>query len=130
MNEALRNDLPLDDRLTKVMKDLDTVLDKMPNYEGIVTRSVWIDSDDIDRFLKDYPVGQKMSHKSYLSSTSGGIYNPEARIQMEIKSKTGKDIRKYNKKEQEILFKRNVEFYVKKIDFSDDYYVKIYLEEV
>lgn len=58
------------------------------------------------------------------------IYNPEARIQMEIKSKTGKDIRKYNKKEQEILFKMNVEFYVKKIDFSDDYYVKIYLEEV
>lgn len=130
MNEALRNDLPLDDRLTKVVKDLDTVLDKMPNYEGIVTRSVWIDSDDIERFLKDYPVGQKMSHKSFLSSTSGGIYNPEARIQMEIKSKTGKDIRKYNKKEQEILFKRNVEFYVKKIDFSDDYYVKIYLEEV
>ena len=130
INEALRNDLTLDDRLTKVVKNLEIALDKLPNYEGTVTRSVWINSEDIDHFLKDYPLGRKMSHKSFLSTTVGEIYNPEARVQMKIKSKTGKDLRKYNKKEQEILFKRNVEFYVEKIDTSDDYYVKIYLEEV
>ena len=130
INEALRNDLTLDNRLTKVIENLDIVLDKMPNYEGVVTRSVWINSDNIEYFLKDYPVGQKMRHKSFLSTTTGEIYNPEARVQMEIKSKTGKDFRKYNKDEQEILFKRNIEFYVEKIDTSDDYYVKIYLEEV
>lgn len=130
INEALRNNLTLDNRLTKVVNDLETALDKLPNYEGTVTRSVWINSDDIEYFLKDYPVGQKISHKSFLSTTTGGTYNPEARVQMDIKSKTGKDFRKYNKEEQEILFKRNVEFYVKKIDTSDEYYVKIYLEEV
>ncbi len=130
INEALRNDLTLDSRLTKVIEDLDTALDKMPNYEGTVTRSVWVNSDDIEYFLKEYPVGQKMSHKSYLSTTTGETYNPEARVQMKIKSKTGKDLRKYNKEEQEILFKRNVEFYIEKIDTSDEYYVKIYLEEV
>ena len=130
INEALRNDLTLDSRLTKVIEDLDTALDKMPNYEGTVTRSVWVNSDDIEYFLKEYPVEQKMSHKSYLSTTTGETYNPEARVQMKIKSKTGKDLRKYNKEEQEILFKRNVEFYVEKIDTSDEYYVKIYLEEV
>lgn len=130
INEALRNDLTLDNRLTKVVGDLETALDKLPNYEGTVTRSVWINSEDIEHFLKEYPVGQKMSHKSYLSTTTGETYNPEARVQMKIKSKTGKDLRKYNKEEQEILFKRNVEFYVEKIDTSDEYYVKIYLEEV
>jgi hypothetical protein len=130
INEALRNNLTLDNRLTKVVNDLETALDKLPNYEGTVTRSVWINSDDIEYFLKDYPVGQKISHKSFLSTTTGGTYNPEARVQMDIKSKTGKDLRKYNKEEQEILFKRNVEFYVEKIDTSDEYYVKIYLEEV
>lgn len=130
INEALRNNLTLDNRLTKVVEDLETALDKLPNYEGTVTRSVWINSEDIEHFLKEYPVGQKMRHKSFLSSTAGETYNPEARVQMEIKSKTGKDLRKYNKEEQEVLFKRNVEFYVEKIDTSDDYYVKIYLEEV
>lgn len=130
INEALRNSLTLDNRLTKVIENLDAVLDKMPNYEGIVTRSVWINSEDIEHFLKDYHVGQKIRHKSFLSTTTGETYNPEARVQMEIKSKTGKDLRKYNKEEQEVLFKRNVEFYIEKIDTSDDYYVKIYLEEV
>ena len=130
INEALRGDLTLDDRLTKVVNDLEKALNKMPNYEGIVTRSVWINNEDIDHFLKDYPIGKKIRHKSFLSTTAGDIYNPEARVQMIIKSKTGKDIRKYNKEEQEILFNRNVDFLVEKIDVSDEYYVKIYLKEV
>lgn len=130
INEALRGDLTLDDRLTKVVNDLEKALNKMPNYEGIVTRSVWISNEDIDHFLKDYPIGEKIRHKSFLSTTAGDIYNPEARVQMIIKSKTGKDIRKYNKEEQEILFNRNVDFLVEKIDVSDEYYVKIYLKEV
>lgn len=130
INEVLRSSLTLDDRLTKVVEDLETALDKLPNYEGTVTRSVWINSEDIEHFLKEYPVGQKMRHKSFLSSTAGDTYNPEARVQMRIKSKTGKDLRKYNSAEQEILFKKNVEFVVEKIDTSDEYYVKIYLKEV
>ncbi len=130
INERLRNGVKLNEYYEKIVKNLDTALDKMNNYEGNVRRSVWINSEDLECFLKDYPVGKKMKHKSYLSTTTGEIYNPEARVQMLIESKTGKDLRKYNKDEQEILFKRNVEFYVEKIDTSDDYYVKIYLEEV
>ena len=130
INEALRNGTQLDERLTKVVKNLDTVLDKMPNYEGIVTRSVSINSEDIDYFLKAYPEGKTMKHSEFLSTTIGKTYNPEARVQIYIKSKTGKDLRKYNELEQEILFKRNVEFKVTKIDTTGNYYVKIYLKEV
>ncbi|MEI3507810.1 MAG: hypothetical protein V8R01_01550 [Bacilli bacterium] len=130
INDNLRNGIELSNHYENVVNNLDKALDKMDNYEGIVTRSVWINSEDIDYFLKDYKENTVMYHKSFLSSTSGDIYNPEARVQMTIKSKTGKDIRKYNEKEQEILFKRDVNFLVEKVDTSDDYYVKIYLKEV
>lgn len=49
---------------------------------------------------------------------------------MTIKSKTGKNLVKYNEAEKEILFKRNSKFRVIKVDTSDEFYVRINLEEV
>lgn len=129
-NEKLRNDIPLEENEIKILNDLDIALDKMPKYNGTVTRSVCINSDDINYFLKNYKVGNIVKHKAYTSTTKGEIYNPDARVQMMIKSKNGRDISKYNKEEQEILFKRNSKFNVIKIDTSDEFYVRINLEEV
>lgn len=129
-NEKLRNDIPLDENETKILNNLDKVLDKMPKYANTVTRSVSINSDDINYFLKDYKEGYVIQYKAYMSTTKGDIYNPDARVQMAIKSKNGRDISKYNKEEQEILFKRNSKFNVIKVDTSDDFYVRIELEEV
>lgn len=129
-NEKLRNDIPLDENETKILNNLDKVLDKMPKYANTVTRSVSISSDDINYFLKDYKEGYVIQYKAYMSTTKGYIYNPDARVQMAIKSKNGRDISKYNKEEQEILFKRNSKFNVIKVDTSDDFYVRIELEEV
>lgn len=129
-NEKLRNDIPLDENETKILNNLDKALDKMPKYANIVTRSVSISSDDINYFLKDYKEGYVIQYKAYMSTTKGDIYNPDARVQMAIKSKNGRDISKYNKEEQEILFKRNSKFNVIKVDTSDDFYVRIELEEV
>lgn len=129
-NEKLRNDISLDENETKILNNLDKVLDKMPKYANTVTRSVSISSDDINYFLKDYKEGYVIQYKAYMSTTKGDIYNPDARVQMAIKSKNGRDISKYNKEEQEILFKRNSKFNVIKVDTSDDFYVRIELEEV
>ena len=129
-NEKLRNDIPLDENETKILNNLDKALDKMPKYENTVTRSVSISSDDINHFLKDYKEGCVIQYKAYMSTTKGDIYNPDARVQMAIKSKNGRDISKYNKEEQEILFKRNSKFNVIKVDTNDDFYVRIELEEV
>lgn len=129
-NEKLRNDISLDENETKILNNLDKALDKMPKYENTVTRSVSISSDDINYFLKDYKEGYVIQYKAYMSTTKGDIYNPDARVQMAIKSKNGRDISKYNKEEQEILFKRNSKFNVIKVDTSDDFYVRIELEEV
>lgn len=130
INDALRNDYALDERLTKVISDLDNALDKLDNYEGNVTRSVYILNDELDYFMKDYKIGNIVELKSYISTTIGDIYNPEARVQMSIKSKKGKNLLKYNESEKEILFKRNSKFQVIQVDTSDAFYVKIDLEEV
>ena len=130
LNDSLRNDIPLNATQEKIVKDLDRALDKMDNYVGDVTRSVWIESEDIEYFLRDYQVGNIITNKSYISSTIGDTYNPEAKVQMFINSKTGKNITKYNKAEKEILFKRGSKFKVLDIDRTDDYFVKIFLNEV
>lgn len=129
-NEKLRNGILLTDKETKILNDLDSALSKMPKYSDTVTRSVSINSEDIDYFLKNYKVGSVITHKAYTSATKGDIYNPDARVQMVIKSKNGRDISEYNKKEQEILFVRNTRFNVIKVDTNDDFYVRIELEEV
>lgn len=129
LNEKLRLGLPLDDYDKKLINDLDSVLDKVNSYKGNVTRSVSISSDDLDYFMKNYIEGNIIEYPSYISTTIGETYNPEANIQMFIESKTGRDITQYNKEEQEILFKRNSKFRVQKIDRTDNYYIKIFMKE-
>lgn len=129
INEKLRLDLKLNKEDKQFIKNLDSALNKIENYDGTVRRSIWIDSDDINYFMKEFKEGKTVSLKSYTSTTKGEIYNPEARIQMTIKSKTGKNITKYNEGEQEILFKRNTQFKVIKVDTIDDYFINIYMEE-
>lgn len=130
INEKLRLNIDLSEEDKKLIFNLDKALDKIENYQGEVTRSISIYSEDIEYFMKDYKVGNIIELKSYTSTTIGDIYNPEARVQMFIKSKNGKNIISYNKSEQEILFKRNSRFLVTDVDTTDAFYVKIKLEEV
>lgn len=130
LNDNLRNDIPLDSLQKETVKHLDKALDKMDNYNGDVSRSVSILSEDLDYFMKDYTVGNIIENKSYISTTIGDTYNPEARVQMYIKSKTGKNIIKYNEEEQEILFKRGSCFKIISVNKEDDFYVIITAEEV
>lgn len=130
INENLRSGIELSDRQSTIVKNLDKALDKMPSYNGNVIRSVWIESNDVERFMKNYKVGSITSFDEYLSTTNGDIYNPKARVQLYIRSNSGKDITKYNKKEKEILFKRKSNFLVLDIDKKEDYFINIYMEEI
>ena len=129
-NEKLREDITLTEEEKTILNNLDKALEKMPKYNNDVTRSVSIPYDDIDYFLRDYKEGNIIKYKAYTSTTKGEIYNPDSRVQITIKSKNGRDISEYNQDEQEILFKRNSQFKVLKVDTSDDFYVRIVLEEV
>ena len=129
-NEKLRDDIKLTEEEKTILSNLDKALEKMPKYTNEVTRSVSISYDDIDYFLKDYKEGSIIKYKAYTSTTKGEIYNPDSRVQITIRSKNGRDISDYNPDEQEVLFIRNSQFKVLKVDTSDDFYVRIILEEV
>jgi len=113
INDKLRNDLPLnaDDRV--VIKNLDDALEKLPKYEGVVYRSLYI--ENADDFMREYEVGDAHRFMEYLSSGTK-IYDDSFPIQYIINSKSGKDIRPFNEAESEILFRRKTWFWIDKID--------------
>ena len=129
INEILRNDLNLTKQQEKIINNLDKALDKMPNYEGAVQRSLMVDKKQLKRFLELHQEGNIIKYKAYTSATAGNRYNDFSNIELLIKSINGKDMRKYNKEEQEILFKRNTKFKVIRKEKIDDIYY-IQMEEI
>lgn len=124
LNEKLRNMEDLTDNDKKFIADLDTALSKLPDYEGILYRS--IDSsgiDDIAAFRERHTVGETVTYAQY-TSASADVYDETMDIQFVIKSKRAKDITKINPDEKEYLFKRNSKFKVTKAENNT-----IYLEE-
>lgn len=124
LNDMLRRNESLSSVDETLIKDLDDALDKMPDYNGTVRRSV---SDfgiyDVDEFVKSHVVGEQYVSPAYISS-SETVYDESFPIQYVIRSKHGKDIRAYNPGEKEILFKRDTKFWITKIDGNT-----IYMEE-
>ncbi|MFW5651612.1 MAG: minor capsid protein [Acetivibrio ethanolgignens] len=124
LNDKLRHGDELTEEEKEWIIDLDNALDKMQDYEGIVYRSV---SDfgigDVDEFINSYVPGCTKEFPSYISS-SENVYDESFSIQYAIWSKHGKDIREYNQKEKEVLFKRNSKFKVIRVEKNI-----IYLEE-
>ncbi|HGM1480134.1 TPA: minor capsid protein [Clostridioides difficile] len=111
INEKLRRGLPLTSEDKNFISDLDSALDKMPNYKGNVNRSLYFfnEKEKID-FLNKHQIGKEIVYNEYISTSSKGEYNPSGQVELNIISTNGKDIRKYNPQEAEILFKRNSKF--------------------
>lgn len=127
LNEVLRDELKLTRQQKVMIQDLDTALNKFPKYEGNVTRSIMLDKDRLKEFLEIHKAGNNITYKAYTSTTVGNRYNDMSNIELHINSKNGRDIRKFNKEEQEILFKRNTEFkiiQVKEINNIHHIYMK------
>ena len=92
INEILRSNLSLTKQQEKLLSNLDKILDKMPNYEGIVQRSLLLDNETLNKFLKTHKTGRIIKYNQYISTTTGTRYNELSNIELHIKSKTGKDI--------------------------------------
>lgn len=116
INEKLRNDIELNEIEQELANNLDNMLDKIPNYKGLVSRSLQLNNKKLDNFLKIHKIDNIVNYKAYTSTTKGERYNDKSNVELYIESKTGKDITKYNFKEQEILYKRNSKFKVKAIE--------------
>lgn len=129
INETLRDGLKLTKKQEEIIKNLDKALNKFPNYEGNVNRSLIINKDELMEFLQIHKAGNNVTYKAYTSTTLGKRYNELSNLELHIKSKKGKDIRQYNKEEQEILFKRNSEFKIVQLEKVNKVY-HIYMKEL
>ncbi|EMJ5872630.1 hypothetical protein KLK89_17655 [Clostridioides difficile] len=131
INEKLRRNIKLTEEDEWFINNLDRVLDKMPNYEGDITRSLYFyNKESLDKFVSMYKLGEIVTNYDYTSTTKGSTYNPEGQVQMYIlNSQKGKDVSKYNTKEQEVLYKRGSRFRVIEIERIKGT-IHILLEEV
>ena len=110
----LRNGMNLDEEWEELKKSIDAVLVKLPKYEGTVYRSLDSGSiKDLENFWTRYAPGKIVPENAY-TSASTSVYDESMEIQMIIECKTGRDMRAYNSKEQEILFERGTRFLVVK----------------
>lgn len=124
-NDKLRRGLKFTKDEKKQIQSLDSALQKMPTYQGTLYRSV---SDfgitDVQEFIAEYKPGMEISFPEFLSSSTE-VYDDSFPIQYVITSKTGRDIRKFNSQEREILFERDSIFYISKVVNN-----VIYMEEI
>ena len=116
LNFALRGNAPLPERFRQMIHDIDQAILKLPIYRGTVYRSIGSeDIEDIEAFWQRYRPGEFVPERAYVSSSTE-VYDPTADIQMIIQSKHGRDMRKFNPMEQEILFRRGTMFFVEKLE--------------
>lgn len=124
-NDKLRRGQRLTKAEKKAVTDMDAALRKMPTYQGKIYRSL---SDfgisDVQKFIDSHVVGLYMSFPEYLSASTS-VYDDSFPIQYVIQSKNGRDIRKFNASEQEILFERMTKFLITQIVDN-----VIYMEEI
>jgi hypothetical protein len=132
MNEAL------DSFDSAFVRNLDKALESLPKYEGKVYRGIHVGTKDIDKFLTIHQPGNEIGYGAFLS-TSQDIemvsFSYTKGIQYEIKSKTGRKIRKFAsiKEEEEVLFSTKSKFLVEKVEqiqsTSGSYY-KVIMKEL
>lgn len=124
INAPLRDGEALSDEQMEFMRHLDSALEKMPIYKGKVYRSLSeFGIDDIDAFSAEYVPEAVINFPAYTSAGTV-VYDESFPIQYIIESKSGRDLRKCNLREMEILFPRNTKFRVTKVEGNT-----IYMEE-
>jgi len=114
----------------EMMSNMDTAIEKFPLYQGDISRSVHLRGNEIDSFLASHQPGDSISYKAYTSFTFGRTHFQDANVQIYLfGSIKGRDISSYRSAENEVIFPRNSEFLIVRLEEEDGRY-KIYLEEM
>jgi len=113
LNDMLRLNLDLNEDYKRWTKNLDAALDKLPNAKGVYNRSAYFRSDDdLRKFVTESTPGNTFTLKGYTSATQyPEIYGKDAALQIRVTNgSTAKDMRYYNEREGELLYKRDARF--------------------
>lgn len=133
LNDKLRRKATseLTDIEKKWIKNLDSALKNLPNYEGNLNRSVtFLFEEDARKYFDGFIEGKEYIPRQYLSTTKSGVYNDDAQVQIYIQNaKKGKDLGKLNDMENEVLYPFMTRFRVlNKVQQDGKFY--ILLEEL
>lgn len=140
LNHTLRNfsktpkgyEKTLQTRAVAADEIISHALEKLPKVKGTVARKIFLEKDDLGKFLDSYKVGATVEEKSPLSTTSGSLSNikniggtlSDSNIIFSIKSKSGRDVdQKFlvpQKDEHEVLFPSKTKFKVSKVVKTED----------
>ena len=132
LNDTIRRGIELTPEQEAWASNLDAGLEKMPYYEGRIQRSLQFqDDEDVEAFLREHEVGRIKRYPAYVSMSAGDeVHNPNGQVQIIVlHSKHGRDIRRYNEVEQEILYPRGSLFNVRSIEQKEDGTYEILLTE-
>ena len=125
INEKLREEMQLSEEENKIVRGIDAAIAKLPDYEGIVYRSIGTQNmKDVPLFEMRHQPGKIVTYHDYTSS-SLKVYDSDMEYQLIIKSKHGKDMVQYNPNEEEIIFKRETSFFITKREGN-----MIWMEEI
>lgn len=116
LNDALRNEIPLNNQQQQMVTQLDNAIKKLPKYrdDKPLYRSYNEGVFDVRSYAAKIVRKGYVREKNYFS-TSKGVYDPNDDLRIIIlQSKSGADLNKYDNGEKEVLFKRNTKFNVKR----------------
>lgn len=135
INDKLRRKIELNDSERLFVKNLDSALNKMDNFEGDLYRVVdftgFPNCEELTKeFIDKFKKGDRIKFKEYISTSKEIGYNDNANVFIYIKNaKNGKDISRFNPGEREVLYKRGTSFKTKSIKVVDSKHF-IVVEEV
>ena len=137
INEAIRSERELTAEELEFIEELDKELSRVPKFSGVVYRNMTFDfqgQEELDAFVAGHSVGDIVTYPAYTStskSKEGYVVEGEFLVHLEIYGENGHDVSKgYGiEEEQEVLFKRNTDFYVSSVSY-DGKVANIVLEEI
>lgn len=130
LNAKLRDGIALENYEKELMLNIDSALDKLPVYKGLVLRDVeFKDKELLREFAKNHKIGDIVEYPAFTSSSTLNLYQENPTFRLYIKSKNGVDLRKHNGEEGEILFKRNAKFTINNV-YREEKIIIIEMEEL
>ena len=116
LNDKLRNNIELTQQEIKWRDNLDCALKKCENYKGNVVRVLDIkNKKELEKFISYNEINKPVTYNEYLSFSNKGNYNEDGNVFIYTTSTKGKDLRKFNQEESEIVYVRNSKFYVENV---------------
>ena len=120
LNQKLRDGVVLSAEEAQSAAALDAALDKLPVYQGVVTRDLsFLDLEEFSNFVEDHTSGTEIITTQFTSATIFDSYQDSPQVRMLIQSKTARDLRAFNPNEAEVLFPRGTRFQVVSQNYID-----------